>query len=71
VPQWLALTPETDLAILHIDLPNLTPIVMADAEEIAVGDVGAGHRQSLRVRSLRVTRYRIRYGSFWPTAVYL
>ena len=31
--------PETDLAILHIDLPNLTPIVMADAEEIAVGDV--------------------------------
>ena len=31
--------PETDLAILHIDLPNLTPIVVADAADIAVGDV--------------------------------
>ena len=31
--------PETDLAILHIDLPALTPIELADAEDIAVGDV--------------------------------
>ncbi len=31
--------PETDLAILHIDLPELTPIALADAEDIAVGDV--------------------------------
>ena len=31
--------PETDLAILHIDLPALTPIALADAEDIAVGDV--------------------------------
>ena len=31
--------PETDLAILHIDLPELTPIALADAENIAVGDV--------------------------------
>ena len=31
--------PETDLAILHIDLPQLTPIALADAEDIAVGDV--------------------------------
>ena len=31
--------PETDLAILHIDLPELTPIALADAESIAVGDV--------------------------------
>ena len=31
--------PETDLAILHIDLPSLTPIALADAEDIAVGDV--------------------------------
>ncbi len=31
--------PETDLAILHIDLPELTPIALADAEDTAVGDV--------------------------------
>ena len=31
--------PETDLAILHIDLPELTPIAVADVEDIAVGDV--------------------------------
>jgi serine protease DegS len=31
--------PETDLAILHIDLPELTPIALADAGDIAVGDV--------------------------------
>ena len=31
--------PETDLAILHIDLAELTPIALADAEDIAVGDV--------------------------------
>ena len=31
--------PETDLAILHMDLPALTPIALADAEDIAVGDV--------------------------------
>jgi serine protease DegS len=31
--------PETDLAILHIDLPDLTPIALANAEDIAVGDV--------------------------------
>ena len=31
--------PETDLAILHIDLPELKPIALADAEDIAVGDV--------------------------------
>ena len=31
--------PETDLAILHIDLPELTPIALADVEDIAVGDV--------------------------------
>ena len=31
--------PETDLAILHIDLPALKPIALADAENIAVGDV--------------------------------
>ena len=34
--------PETDLAILHIDLPELTPIALADAGDIAVGDVVAG-----------------------------
>jgi serine protease DegS len=31
--------PETDLAILHIDLPDLTPIELADTDNIAVGDV--------------------------------
>jgi serine protease DegS len=31
--------PDTDLAILRIDLPALTPIALADAEDIAVGDV--------------------------------
>ena len=35
----VASDPETDLAILHIDLPELTPIALADAEDIAVGDV--------------------------------
>ena len=31
--------PETDLAILRIDLPALTPIALAEAADIAVGDV--------------------------------
>ena len=31
--------PDTDLAILHMDLPALTPIALANAEDIAVGDV--------------------------------
>ena len=51
--------PETDLAILHIDLPDLTPIALANAEDIAVGDVvlaignpyGFGHSVSQGVVS--------------------
>ena len=31
--------PDTDLAILRIDLPALTPIELANAQDIAVGDV--------------------------------
>lgn len=31
--------PETDLAVLKIDLDNLTPIVIADMEQVKVGDI--------------------------------
>lgn len=31
--------PDTDLAVLKIDLPDLTPIEIADTREVAVGDV--------------------------------
>ena len=51
--------PETDLAILQIDLPDLTPIELAQTSDIAVGDIvlaignpyGFGHSVSQGVVS--------------------
>lgn len=63
--------PETDLAVLKIDLPNLMPIEPADSDVIDVGDVvlaignpyGFGHSVSLGIIS-GLERYGLQLSAF-------
>ena len=42
--------PDTDLAVLRIDLPDLHHLHFADSGKISVGQIASGHWQSARPR---------------------
>ena len=63
--------PDTDLAILRIDLPALTPIELADSQGIAVGDVVLAIGNPLWLWPLGISGHYFWRWPIWLAALHL